>query len=80
MKAWVITFKDKSCSPEVVKLAVQQDTPTITFQLPDNRFTVEFKNRSDYMASREGTLADVVIISAKRNRFIGTAINKKNDA
>lgn len=74
---WTISYDSKSCQPTLSSEKVQQDTPTLGFTIEDKYFTVEFKNRSDYMASRHGSAADVIILSGSRTkRVAGSAINK----
>jgi hypothetical protein len=77
MTEWTISYDGKSCQPTLTVEKVQQDTPTLGFSIEDKNFTVEFKNRSDYMASRHGSVADVIIVSGSRTkRVAGSATNK----
>jgi hypothetical protein len=77
-RRWSVSYNGKTCEPLLLNAKEQQDTPTLAFSFDDKAFTVEFKNRSDYMASRHGTLANVIIVSANRTkRVTGTAINCK---
>jgi hypothetical protein len=68
MSQWTISYDGNSCQPTVLTENVKQDTPTVSLGLNEKRFSVEFKNRSDYMASRHGSLAEVTIISANRSK------------
>lgn len=76
-RRWSVSYNGNTCEPLLISAKEQQDTPTLSFSLENKPFTVEFKNRSDYMASRHGSLAEVIIVSAKRSqRVAGTAINQ----
>ena len=50
---------------------VKQDTPTLYFIHNGIKFSVEFDNRSDYMACRDsGVDVGVVIVSEKRSKRV----------
>jgi hypothetical protein len=74
MKKWIIAYNGHTCEPELISAAVQQDLPSLIFSLKEVKFYVNFKNRSDYMASREGTEADVNVIAGNKSNFKGSAI------
>jgi hypothetical protein len=77
MRTWLISYGSKACRPTLISAHEQQDTPTLRLSYNDKPFSVEFQNRSDYFASRHGTEADVIIVSAGRKKLIrGTAVNE----
>jgi|GEM_PF-4643835 len=77
MLTWLISYDGKSCQPVLISAHEQQDTPTLKLTYNDVPFSVEFKNRSDYFASRHGTEAQVIIVSAGRKKLTrGTAVNQ----
>jgi hypothetical protein len=76
MRTWLISYNDKTCEPVLISAHEQQNTPTLNLSYNDIPFSVEFDNRSDYFASRGGTIAEVTVISASRKtRYKGTAVN-----
>jgi hypothetical protein len=75
MKKWIIAYNGNRCEPEVFSAAVKQDNPNIIFLLNGVKFNVTFVNQSDYMASSEGTEADIQVTSITKSKtFTGTAI------
>ena len=77
MRTWQISYNDNSCEPLLISAHEQQDTPTLKLSYNDKSFSVEFQNRSDYFASRHGTEAEVIIVSAGRKKLIrGIAVNQ----
>lgn len=77
MRTWLISYNGKTCQPVLISSHEQQDTPTIKLAYNDVPFSVEFQNRSDYFASRHGSIADVIIASAGRKKlYRGTAVKQ----
>jgi hypothetical protein len=77
MRTWLISYDGKTCQPILITAHEQQDTPTLKLSYNDIPFSVEFQNRSDYFASRHGSIAEVIIVSAGRKKLIkGTAANE----
>jgi len=80
MRTWLISYGDKSCQPVLISADEQQDRPTIKVSYNDIPFSVEFQNRSDYFASRHGSIAEVIIASANRGKLTkGTAVKQFNN-
>jgi len=60
------------------KQTVKQDTPVLFFEEEGRKFTVEFKNQTDYFSSSYGHVATVMVISHNRSvRFPGEMSNVK---
>jgi len=77
-RRWNVSFEGSNWFPEIIRAAVNQNTPTIYFSLKGKKFSIEFDNRSDLMASRHGHEVFVTMISNDRSkRLTATAINKK---
>lgn len=77
MKRWIVAYNGKKWEPNIFSASVKQNTPTIIFTLNNKRFSIEFENQTDYVASAHGKEANVMMISNDRSkRFHAIAVFK----
>lgn len=77
-RLWHIECREKLIKGQPYKEDTNKDTPILYFEEEGKKFTVEFENRSDFMASSFGHIADITVISHSRsNRDKGRIANIK---
>jgi hypothetical protein len=78
MECWKIKYCDRECVAVEISFIIG-DTPALTLATGEKEFQIEFKNRSDYMAARDSSVAvDVKVINADRSKYwLGVAVKQK---
>lgn len=78
MKEWIVSYNGNTCVPVLRSENTKVPYPALVFEFNEKQFSVEFDNRSDYMAARDSQVhVPVMIITANRSkRFKGTIIHK----
>lgn len=76
MEKWTVTLAGKSIQPVIIQKSINQSDPKLLCEFEGKIFSIEFRNKTDYMAARHRTNVEVEIVSKNRkNRFWGYAFN-----